>query len=258
MKLSTKTLLAGLSVKVLLFSALFFAVSLVLFVFAITFRSQVSNDLGESILVALFVFGSVAILAGIIYVGLSLNIPPEVRYNNSEVEVAKSKGARYLFYVFLVLVVLIPIAIVTINSISKNKEQHKVEGKVDMLVDMHKSSINEFPLLFSDTSQVSSVFSRIGVMNTQTDLNDILLIFKGNISGTQAFIGLGQWDYNETLKESGFSDYIYQCSNDCEYLTSVFIGDELKSFTYCDYGTWYVYRAFESHGQRFVLKFSYN
>ncbi len=255
MKLSTKIQLANIAAKLMLISAMVFAFSLMLFILFMLFQSFIGEKVREWTLILFAISGAAAIVSGVVYVGLSLNIPHENRFNESDT-IKKSNVVRNTIIIVAIVTILVFVAIVTVDCISKKNHQKEVEKRVDMLVEMYKSSINELPLIYTDTAQVNTIFGKIAVMNKQTNLSDIYIIFIDNIENIPTLVALGGWDYYETLPQTGFKDYVYQCSTDCDYLISYFNGAEPQPFILYEYNTWYIYKPFESHGKRFVLRFS--
>lgn len=256
MKLTTKIQLANFSLKLLLVAAGIFLFGLVVLIFFIIFHRYISNDFGQALLFILFASGSAAIISGILYIGLSLNIPPEHRFRDSETVQSKSKGLKRVLIVIVVSAVAASATTVGYKCLSENRERAKVENKIDMVVDRYDSFIEELPLLYSDTARAVTIFDKIALMANQGGLSGINLIFMADINDLPSFINIGGSDYYETIPVTGFNDYTYQCTTDCEYLTDIFNGGEMKFFELYEDNYWYFYRPFESHGQRFVLMFS--
>lgn len=241
----------------MLTSAIVFVSCLILFLFFGLFHNFIENRLGEWILILFLVAGATSVVSGIVYIGLSLNIPTEHRFKDSDSS-QKSGLAKKIIIATVAIAVLAFIGIITFDCVSKKNGQKNVEEKVNLLIEMYQQSINELPLLYSDTAQVRKIFSRNAIMNSQSSLSDIYVIFIADVQGVPSLIGLGSWDYNETLSETGFKEYIYQCTTDCDYLIDILNGGEMRSFALYEYNTWYIYKPFESHGQRFIVRFSGN
>ncbi|MDR0659636.1 MAG: hypothetical protein LBG19_02305 [Prevotellaceae bacterium] len=255
MKLLTKIQLANMAAKLMLLAAAIFVFGMILFVFFALFHSIIKDDLGEWILVLLILSGSTAIVSGMAYIGLSLNIPPEHRFKKSE-HTKKSNIVKKAIIAILTIAILAFAAFVVVDCLSEKNKQKEVEERVDTLVKMYQQTINEFPLLYADTAQVSKIFGRIEIMNNQSNLSDIRLIFQTNIENVPTLVDITGWDSYETIPQTGFKDYAYQCTTDCEYLVNIFNGGEPLPFTLYEYGTWYIYKPFENHGRRFILRFS--